>query len=148
MLPYAPNLKPASRRLRKDMTDAEQLLWSRLRRKQLHGAQFYRQKPLARFIVDFYCATAKLVIEVDGSQHFEAADRQYDHARTQALESLGLRVMRFDNRQVLLETDAVVEAIAAVVAGQIPPNPHFSKGGTVVGQANDGNPDPANGKQL
>ena len=110
------------------MTDAEQLLWSHLRRKQVHGVQFYRQKPLAHFIVDFYCASARLVIEVDGVQHHNEAGRDSDDRRTQILESLGLRVLRFDNRQVLLETDAVMEVIAAIVAGQIPPNPPFQRG--------------------
>ena len=119
MQDYNPGLKPLARRLRKDMTDAEQRLWSRLRRKQLQSVQFYRQKPLAQYIVDFYCPRARLVIEVDGSQHCDPTDRQYDAARTQVLESLGLRVMRFDNRQVLLETDAVMELIATAVVERL-----------------------------
>jgi very-short-patch-repair endonuclease len=67
MFPYNRNLKRNSRILRSNMTDAEQCLWARLRRKQLGGMQFYRQKPLGPYIADFYCATAKLVIELDGS---------------------------------------------------------------------------------
>ena len=93
------------------MTDAEQRLWGRLRRKQLHGVQFYRQKPLGEYIVDFHAPAVRLVIEVDGSQHFEAAAMAADERRSAALLRMGLDVLRFDNRQVLLETDAVVDEI-------------------------------------
>lgn len=65
MQPYKSTLKLFARNLRNNMTDAEQLLWSKLRRKQILGVQFYRQKPLANYIVDFYCAAANLVIELD-----------------------------------------------------------------------------------
>ena len=111
MLVYDRKLKLFSRRLRREMTDAEQRLWSRLRRKQLHGIQFYRQKPLGEYVVDFYAPAVCLVIEVDGSQHFEAAGALADERRSAALRGMGLEVLRFDNRQVLLETDAVVEEI-------------------------------------
>jgi very-short-patch-repair endonuclease len=93
------------------MTDAEQLLWSRLRRKQLHGVQFYRQKPLGPYIVDFFAPGAGLVIEVDGSQHLEAEHLERDRQRDQCLADEGLLVLRFDNREVLLETEAVLERI-------------------------------------
>lgn len=86
-------------------------MWSRLRRKQLHGVQFYRQKPLGEYVVDFYAPAIRLVIEVDGSQHFEAAAMVADEPRSAALRRMGLQVLRFGNRQVLLETDAVVEEI-------------------------------------
>ena len=119
MKQYNPALKKNARRLRSNMTDAEQALWQRMRRKQVHGVQFYRQKPLLNFIVDFYCPAAKLVIEVDGSQHTEAAYREMDQSRDAALAGLGQMVLRFDNRQVLLETDAVVEAIGECVKERI-----------------------------
>ena len=115
---YNPKLKVSSRSLRTNMTDAEQMLWYRIRRKQIHGVQFYRQKPLLAFVVDFYCPAAKLVIELDGSQHFEAEHQAKDQDRDAALASLGLRVLRFDNRQVLLETDAVLGVIDEVVRGR------------------------------
>ena len=70
MQPYNKSLKLPSRNLRSNMTDAEQWLWQRLRRKQILGLQFYRQKPILNFIVDFYCSAAKLVIECDGGQHY------------------------------------------------------------------------------
>jgi len=111
MQPYNKNLKQPSRDLRNNMTDAEQLLWQRLRRKQILGLQFYRQKPILNFIVDFYCPSANLVIECDGGQHYTAEGLEADRARDQALAQLGLNVLRFDNRQILTETDAMVEQI-------------------------------------
>ena len=112
---YHPKLKQNSRNLRTNMTDAEQVLWHRLRRKQIHGAQFYRQKPLLTFIVDFYCPAARLVVELDGGQHFEEKHRFKDDARDALLAELSLRVLRFDNGQVLRETGAVLDLIARVV---------------------------------
>lgn len=116
---YNPKLKENSRTLRSNMTDAEQMLWYHLRRKQIQNVQFYRQKPLLSFIVDFYCPAAKLVIELDGSQHFEAEHQAKDQDRDAALEGLGLRVLRFDNRQVLLETNAVLAVIDDIVRGRV-----------------------------
>lgn len=93
------------------MTDSERVLWSRLRRKQLSGIQFYRQKPIGRYIVDFYAPKAKLVVEVDGSQHLEAEHIEKDKHRDRYLMTLGLKILRFNSREVLEETDAVVESI-------------------------------------
>lgn len=115
MQPYNQKLAINARALRANMTDAEQLLWQRVRPKQVRGLQFYRQKPLLAFIVDFYCPKAKLVIELDGSQHGEEAHRVADGERDAALTGLGLRVLRFDNRQVLLETEGVMAVIDEVV---------------------------------
>lgn len=111
MLNYRRKLKQPSRELRNSMTDAEQVLWSRLRGKQLHGVQFYRQKPIGPYIVDFYAHAAMLVIEVDGGQHYEPGHARHDAERDRFLADRGLLVMRFDNGQVLRETDAVVEQI-------------------------------------
>jgi len=117
--PYEESLKDPARRLRSHMTDAEQILWQRLRRKQVHGVQFYRQKPLLTYIVDFYCPAAKLVVELDGSQHAEPEHREKDRSRDEALAELGLKVLRFDNRQALLETDAVLKVIGEWVEARI-----------------------------
>lgn len=126
MQPYNHNLKQNSRILRSNMTDAEQLLWSRIRRKQILGVQFYRQKPLANYIVDFYCAAANLVIEVDGSQHYSAEGLMADQYRDAVLGSMGLLVLRFDNLQVLNQLDAVVNVIyQAVMQRSNPPQPPF-----------------------
>lgn len=114
MKPYNKNLKQPSRDLRSSMTDAEQLLWQRLRRKQILGLQFYRQKPMLNFIVDFYCPAANLVIECDGGQHYTEEGLDADQNRDKALSELGLMVLRFSNSQILTETDAVVEQIYCV----------------------------------
>ena len=111
MLNYDTPLKRLARRLRAGMTEAEHRLWFNLRRKQLDGVQCYRQKPLGPYIVDFYLPEIRLVIEVDGSQHLTEFGLAADRKRTVYLESLGLKVIRFDNRQVLLETNAVLEVI-------------------------------------
>jgi very-short-patch-repair endonuclease len=97
------------------MTDAEQMIWYRVRRKQIMSVQFYRQKPLLNFIVDFYCAKARLVIELDGGQHFDDEYQQKDSVRDKALEGIGLLVLRFDNHQVLTETESVIKRIFDVV---------------------------------
>lgn len=115
MKPYNKNLKQASRDLRNNMTEAEKLLWSKLRNKQILGLQFYRQKPLLNFIVDFYCPSANLVIECDGSQHYTEEGLDADRVRDEALAQLGLKVLRFDNWQVLNEIDRVVEKVFEVV---------------------------------
>src|SRR5690606_11671028 len=111
MKPYNKNLKQASRDLRNNMTDAEKLLRSRLRNKQILGLQFYRQKPILNYIVDFYCPAANLVIECDGSQHFTDEGLELDRIRDEALMQLGLKVLRFDNGQVMGRIDDVVETI-------------------------------------
>jgi very-short-patch-repair endonuclease len=116
---YNTKLKQPSRKLRSNMTEAEQKLWARVRRKQLKGVQFYRQKPVGNYIVDFYAPAAKLVIEVDGSQHWEPVHRANDQARDAYLNALGLRVLRFSNHEVLNQIDAVVECIFKELEAEI-----------------------------
>ena len=111
VLPYSRATKPLARELRKNQTGAEELLWFRIRRKQILGVQFNRQKPIANYIVDFYSLDAKLVIELDGVQHHEPDAVVYDFERTKVLESLGLKVIRFDNYQVFNNLNEVVSAI-------------------------------------
>jgi very-short-patch-repair endonuclease len=115
MKSYTNYLKVPSRALRSSMTDAECKLWKHLRRKQVHGKQFYRQKPLLCYIVDFYCPSASLVIELDGSQHFDPVCKQADEYRDKRLSTLGLRVLRFHNIQVLNEIEAVLAVIEEMV---------------------------------
>jgi len=88
----------------------------RLRRKQLLGVQFYRQKPIGKYIVDFYAPAVPLVIEVDGGHHFEASQARRDERRTANLEAQSLRVLRFTDREVLRQLDAVVDAVFATVS--------------------------------
>lgn len=98
-----------ARRLRRDQTDAEAKIWSHLRNRQLEGFKFRRQFPTDRYIADFVCIDAKLVVELDGSQHIEQS--AYDAERTKTLEALGFTVLRFWNNEALRETDAVIETI-------------------------------------
>jgi very-short-patch-repair endonuclease len=104
--------------LRSAATDVENDLWYHLRNGRMKGAKFMRQHPLPPYVVDFYCHSSKLVIELDGTQHSEEADRQ----RTRFLEQRGLTVMRFTNHEMLLQKEAVLEAIWNVL-GQSPLTP-------------------------
>ncbi len=115
---YRSLLKIPARELRANQTEAENALWQRVRRKQIAGLQFYRQKPLLSFIVDFYCPAAELVIELDGSQHREPEHLERDRERDARLSSIGLTVLRFDNRQVLLELDGVLTIVRDTATGR------------------------------
>ena len=107
------NLRPTSQKLRKTATKEENLLWYKFLRR--YPAQFRRQYVIGNYIVDFYCHKAKLAVELDGSQHYEPEGVQYDHARTQYLESQGVLVLRFSNLDVLQHFDRVCEAIHQMV---------------------------------
>lgn len=111
MLSYHLKLKLNSRKLRNNMTDAERRLWYHLRQKQVCNIQFYRQKPIGNYIVGFYAPKVRLVVEVDGGQHFEKKGLLCDKRRDAFLSSLNLKILRFDNRQVLLHIKQVMEVI-------------------------------------
>jgi very-short-patch-repair endonuclease len=115
ILKYNRKLKNTARYLRKNMTESEQVLWSRLRGKQILGVQFFRQKPLGNFIVDFFAPKCKLVVEVDGSQHTDKDHIVRDIQRDDYLADLGIRVLRFNSREVLKDTDAVTEIIFRIM---------------------------------
>jgi type III restriction enzyme len=117
------------RELRRNATDAENLLWNLLRDRQLLGAKFRRQHPLGGYILDFYCHEARLAIELDGSGHLEEDRAAYDEARTKDLQALGVRVIRFWNNQVFQETRAVLDEIAKELRSPSPPLP-LGKGGS------------------
>jgi len=121
MLKYNPRLKQTAHRLRAAMTDAEQRLWWRLRGQQLLGVQFYRQKPIGNYVVDFYAPAVALIVEVDGAHHLEAAQAGKDEMRSAYLEKQGLRVLRFTDLEVLQQLDVVVEAIFQAVAASKSP---------------------------
>ena len=111
MLPYNTNLKGRARQLRKNMTNAEILLWSKVKGKQLKGLQFYRQKTIGGYIVDFYCPRAKLVLELDGGQHFTDDGRKKDKQRDEYLNELGIKVLRISDSDVFKNTEAVLTLI-------------------------------------
>ena len=108
-----------ARALRKQSTDAERLLWSRLRNRRMMGLKFRRQAPIGRYIVDFVCHERNLIIEVDGGQHQErqAADR----IRTEWLNSQGFTVVRYWNNEVLVELEGVLESIRMALEGDPSP---------------------------
>jgi len=111
------------------MTDAEGRLWYNLRRHGLEGYKFRRQHPIGPCIVDFYCAEARLVVEIDGVQHLEAETMFHDRERTPCLQEQGLRVIRFTNTQALTETDAVLDRIHEALEAPLPsPLPSGERG--------------------
>lgn len=105
------NRRQFARSLRKTPTPAEEILWKHLRGSRFDGAKFRRQVPFDRFVVDFYCHSAKLVVELDGRQHEWFAD--YDADRTEILERMGVRVIRFTNAEVCDDVDSVLARIHA-----------------------------------
>ena len=111
MLRYNKNLKGYSRSLRENMTEAEKLLWEKIREKQLKGYQFYRQKTIGNYIVDFYCPKAKLVIEIDGGQHYSSEGKEKDRTRDEYMKDIDLKVLRFSDKEIFNNTEGVLERI-------------------------------------
>jgi very-short-patch-repair endonuclease len=103
--------RDTARRLRANSTSAEALLWRYLRRSPVLGTHFRRQVPIGRYVVDFACMAAHLVVEVDGSQHAEGPVAEADLVRTRWLESEGYRVIRFWNNDIAQNIDGVIEAV-------------------------------------
>ena len=108
--------------MRHEPTDAELKLWSQLRCRQVDGWKFRRQVPFSSYVLDFYCAQAKLAIEVDGGQHAEER-REQDELRTQFLNSEGVRVLRFWNGDVLKNIEGVLEVIYRALGQRPAPSP-------------------------
>ena len=103
-------IRDTARRLRREQTEWEDALWARLRRRQLKGFKFRRQQPIGPFFTDFLCPEAKLVVEIDGSQHANELAR--DESRTEFLRDAGYNVLRFWNHEIRSEIDTVVQRIA------------------------------------
>ena len=113
-----PKLKKNRRKLRRDQTEAEKRLWSRLRAKQL-GFKFYRQYGVGPFIVDFFCHQRSLVVELDGGQHNESEGRKLDQDRDEYFRKNGLTVLRLWNHEVLENIEGVVEKIYLVLGNSL-----------------------------
>lgn len=111
--------------LRQKQTDAERILWSRLRNKQMNGFKFFRQYGIGRYIADFYCPRIKVVIEIDGGGHYTKEGQEYDAIRSEALKSSGISILRFSNTEVLNQLDSVLERIWELT----PPTPSLTKEG-------------------
>jgi very-short-patch-repair endonuclease len=114
-----PLSRDAARRLRQDQTAPEYKLWSHLRDRQLLGFKFRRQHPIGPFIADFFCLEAKLVIELDGSQH--ADESEQDESRTAYLRSRGYTVLRIWNNELIPEIDTALQRIADALEQSRPP---------------------------
>ena len=109
IIPYNPKLKEFARKLRNDSTFTEILLWNYLKKKQMRGYDFDRQKPIDNYIVDFYCKELKLAIEIDGESHYGKEER--DAERDKNLQKFGITVLRFEDLDVRYKLDKVIEMI-------------------------------------
>jgi very-short-patch-repair endonuclease len=110
--PLDPEFLDFARRLRKNQTDAEKLLWKILRNRQLLGLKFRRQRPVGPYILDFYCHDCKLCVELDGGQHYTGEAQQEDEDRAAFLATRGVRTLRFSNLDVLQNIEGVLLKIA------------------------------------
>ena len=129
-------LRVRARSLRRNLTNAERIIWYAVRAHRLNGASFRRQAPIGPFIVDFACQDEKLIIEIDGGQHFEDAQEKRDARRDAFLKGKGYRVLRFNNHDVMTNRRGVLEAIdAALAASPSPPSPARGGGGADASQA-------------
>ncbi|KWV45941.1 DNA methyltransferase [Bradyrhizobium macuxiense] len=113
-------MRSNARTLRKNSTDVERILWSELRGNRLSGASFRRQVPIDNYIADFVCHAAKLVIELDGGQHFSNEGERADARRSAIIEANGFKVLRFSNLDVIENRTGVLETIAAAIAERAP----------------------------
>lgn len=112
---YQSYLKKYSRKLRLNMTDAENHLWYHIRKKQVENIQFYRQRPIGTYIVDFVSLSHKIIIEVDGSQHYESENRLIDQKRDRYLQKLGYTVIRYNDEEVLTNIEGVIEHLYQII---------------------------------
>jgi very-short-patch-repair endonuclease len=117
----------AAKRLRADSTDAERKLWARLRDRRLLGFKFVRQQPIGRYIADFACRDADLIIELDGGQHGGEQAITYDEERTRLIAERGYRVVRFWNNDVLTNADGVLQVIAGELQKAPSPSLRYAK---------------------
>ncbi|KKQ53565.1 MAG: hypothetical protein US74_C0063G0004 [Parcubacteria group bacterium GW2011_GWA2_38_13] len=115
------------KKLRNNLSEAERIIWYRLKNKQIHGYKFRRQYGVGKYVVDFYCPKAQLVIEIDGDSHYNESAAKYDIKRQEYLESLGLRVIRFTNMEVYKSLEGVIE----IIMQNLPPLAPPSKGGEI-----------------
>ena len=114
------------KQLRKNQTDAEKKLWMILRNRQLAGVKFRRQFSIGRYILDFYCPEFRIGIEADGGQHYENKYRQKDELRTEELKTLGVEILRFDDREILTNIDGVYEIIQRTIEKKKDNPPHLT----------------------
>jgi len=119
-----------ARALRRNMTEAEIRVWQMLRAHRTNGYKFRRQVPIGRYIADFVCHEARLIVEIDGGQHDPRSHQEID--RNRFLRSQGYRILRFWNNEVLVNPDSVYEMIVNELAASPPPRPPLSRGRGIV----------------
>ena len=116
-----PTLKQRRRELRRDQSDAEKALWAKVRNKQFFGIKFFRQYSIGPYILDFYCPMVKLAVELDGGQHNQTDNIEYDTARSEYLKAQGIDVIRFWDNEVLLDIEGVLSKLMLKVTPLDPP---------------------------
>ena len=120
--------KEKRRKLRNNMTNAEKLLWERIRNRQVKNKRFLRQYSVVKYVLDFYCPEIKLAIEVDGDTHYSEEEIEYDKLRQSEIENFGISFLRFKNEEIFGNTDKVILKIETFI-DTTPLNPPFCKGG-------------------
>ena len=116
IISYTPNLKELARQLRNNSTKAEIILWQKLKRKQMYGYDFHRQKPIDNYIIDFFCHELMLGIEVDGYSHQIIEVFNKDVKKEGVMNMIGIHILRFSDEQVLKDTDNVIRTIEWYIA--------------------------------
>jgi very-short-patch-repair endonuclease len=122
MIKYNPKLKKLARHFRKNQTKAESILWQKLRRKQILNVQFYRQRPVGDYIVDFCCfKPIKLIIEIDGDSHYKKEANKKDKIREAKLKEMGFKILRFTNGDIYENLEGVLEKIYDIIKSPLTP---------------------------
>jgi very-short-patch-repair endonuclease len=111
MKPYPHHIIEVARQLRQRQTLAEKILWQKLRKNSFEGLKFKRQHHIGRYVVDFYCAELKLIIELEGGIHEEENQKEYDVVRFEELEAMGYQILRVKNEEVIINVEKVVAKI-------------------------------------
>lgn len=110
-------------KLRKNLTEAEKILWNSLKNRKVSNCKFRRQHPIGRFIADFYCHEVKLIIEADGAIHNSNKSKEYDKGRTEMLNEWGIEVLRFSNDQIITKPLQVIKSIEEIIKNKRAKNP-------------------------
>ncbi|OYQ35078.1 DNA methylase [Flavobacterium cyanobacteriorum] len=132
IIPYNPNLKDLARQLRNNSTKAEVMLWQKLKRKQMYGYDFHRQKPLDNYILDFFCYELMLGIEVDGYSHEFLEVYNKDVVKEVRMNDFGITVLRFSDSQVLKDIENVIRAIEQYITEYEKHTPNPSQEGNYI----------------
>jgi very-short-patch-repair endonuclease len=117
----SPNSFDKAKLLRNNMTEAEKILWEKLKNRNIFKARFRRQHPIGIFIVDFYCHEFKLAIELDGEIHLNKEVREYDDGRSHDIEKWGIKILRFTNNEVFTDLETVIDQILKTITAPEPP---------------------------